>query len=134
MNNIVEAIVKARELAIKEGIRTNTVLIDEEFARVLPFGFEGKIFPPMICGLKAEICKDMPEEMGIVVFESDMREKELVEVVRCKDCDSWCEKLKTGRAEFGNEVAPCSEWSNEDGYTRYTKPTDFCSYGEKKEK
>lgn len=63
----------------------------------------------------------------------DMPTIDAVPVVRCKDCDSWCEELKTGSPEFGNEVAPCSEWSNEDGYTRYTKPTDFCSHGDPKE-
>ena len=56
-----------------------------------------------------------------------------VPVVRCKDCDMWCEELKVGCDEFGNETAPCSEWSGEDGFTRFTKATDYCSYGERKD-
>ena len=57
-----------------------------------------------------------------------------VAVVRCKDCESWDEERKVGRASFGNETAPCSEWSNaEDGHTRYTSPNDFCSYGERRD-
>jgi hypothetical protein len=119
MNNIVEAIVKARELAIKEGIRANTVLIDEEFARVLPFGIENNIYPPMICGLKAEICKDIPEEMGIVVFESDMREKELVEVVRC----SKCKYGGIDDPDFPNQYL-----CRYDG-CRWNKGEHFCGYG-----
>lgn len=118
MNNIVEAIVKARELAIKEGIRANTVLIDKEFARVLPFGIEDNIYPPMICGLKAEICKDMPEEMGIVVFESDMREKELVEAVRCRDCK---------HCEDGLCYHPRSNGLTD---VLMVLDDDFCSYGD----
>lgn len=57
-----------------------------------------------------------------------------VPVVRCKDCDFWRGDLKTGRAEWGNVTAPCEEWSDpENGHTRYTQPTDFCSYGERKD-
>ena len=58
---------------------------------------------------------------------------DVVEITRCKDCDNWCEEMKVGRPEYGNVTAPCSVWSNEDGYICCTKPTDFCSYGERKE-
>lgn len=57
-----------------------------------------------------------------------------VPVVRCKDCDFWRGDLKTGRAEWGNVTAPCEVWSHSEfGYTRYTAPDDFCSYGERKD-
>lgn len=56
-------------------------------------------------------------------------------IVRCKDCDCWCEEMKVGHADLGNESAPCSEWSDhENGHIRYTKATDFCSYGERSDK
>lgn len=57
-----------------------------------------------------------------------------VSVVHCAECDNWHPENKVGRATFGNEAAPCDEWSDyEDGITRYTRPTDFCSYGERRE-
>lgn len=48
---------------------------------------------------------------------------DMVEVVRCKDCKHW------GGVTFGYI---CREWS---GMTikHYTKPTEFCCRGEKKE-
>lgn len=70
-----------------------------------------------------------PEHCGLF-----MNYKNTVEVVRCKDCDCWCEEMKVGHANLGNEIAPCSEWSDtEDGHIRYTKATDFCSYGERRD-
>ena len=59
---------------------------------------------------------------------------ETIPVVHCKDCESWNPEEKVGRDALDNEVAPCDEWSDyEDGHTRYTRPTDFCSYGERRE-
>lgn len=48
---------------------------------------------------------------------------DVVEVVRCKNCTEW------GGATFGNT---CRKWSTMDCRV-CTKPTDFCSYGERKE-
>jgi hypothetical protein len=56
-----------------------------------------------------------------------------VEVVRCKDCECWNEEDKGGRATLGTLVCACDNWSNqEDGYSRYTRPDDFCSCGERR--
>lgn len=52
---------------------------------------------------------------------------DVVEVVRCKDCDFWNkdEDVLGGR---------CDEWSDfENGTSRYTGRDDFCSYGERKD-
>ena len=58
----------------------------------------------------------------------------VIDVVRCEDCDNWCDDLKHGHEHLGNVTAPCEEWSNqEDGHTRYTRPTDFCSRAEPRE-
>ena len=57
-----------------------------------------------------------------------------VEVVRCKDCDNWCEEMKVGYPEFNNVTAPCSVWSDqENGMARYTHENGFCSEGIRKE-
>ena len=47
---------------------------------------------------------------------------DVVEVVRCGECSA-------GRKSLGNFRCSCAHWSNEDGYTVYTGPNDFCSYG-----
>ena len=54
-------------------------------------------------------------------------------VVFCRDCDCWNEWDSAGRESLGNYVCSCAHWSVEDGATLYTRPTDFCSYGEKRE-
>ena len=48
---------------------------------------------------------------------------DVVEVVRCKDCKYW------GGATYGYI---CNAWSGINT-KNYTKPDDFCSYGERKE-
>lgn len=55
------------------------------------------------------------------------------EIVRCKDCDCWNDWDSAGRESLGNYVCSCAYWSVEDGPVFYTRPTDFCSYGEKRE-
>lgn len=47
----------------------------------------------------------------------------------CKDCDNWNEQFSAGRKSLNNYVCYCSEWSDpENGYKRYTSPSDYCSY------
>ena len=66
---------------------------------------------------------------------SEMRKLEyfaapdVVEVVRCKDCVWWDEDDSAGWGDLGNNVCACTYFSNEDGYTVYTEPNDYCSKG-----
>lgn len=69
MDNIIESIMKAKTLALNENIRVNTVLINKEYGKVLAFWFDRAIYPPMICGMKAYIDKDLPEEYGFLMGE-----------------------------------------------------------------
>lgn len=54
-------------------------------------------------------------------------------VVLCRDCDCWNDWDSAGRESLGNYVCSCAHWTVEDGAVFYTKPTDFCSYGKKRE-
>lgn len=58
---------------------------------------------------------------------------DVVPVVRCSECELWNDWDHSGRKELGNFVCSCAHWSNEDGYVVYTKPDDYCSYGDPKE-
>ena len=69
----------------------------------------------------------MDENRGIKM-DADVRP-----VVFCRDCDCWNEWDSAGRESLGNYVCSCAHWSVEDGAILYTRPTDFCSYGEKRE-
>ena len=58
---------------------------------------------------------------------ADVPSADVVEVIRCKDCDFWNkdENILGGI---------CDEWSDfEDSIISYTKPDDYCSRGERKE-
>ena len=50
-------------------------------------------------------------------------------IVRCKNCDMWCEDNNILR---GRIINPCAHWSGE-GYTVFTNKNDFCSYGERRD-
>ena len=54
-------------------------------------------------------------------------------VVLCKDCDCWNDWDSAGKESLGNYVCSCAHWSVEDGPVLFTRPDDFCSYGEKRE-
>lgn len=79
------------------------------------------------------ILPDEHEAKDILAMIATAPAVDAVEVVRCKDCDNWDLEHKAGRESLGNLVCPCSEWSNyEDGHSRFTRPNDFCSYGERR--
>lgn len=80
-----------------------------------------------------EVCNDIEEQLREFGCDHYRRTADVVEVVRCRDCDLWNEWDSAGRREFGNYVCSCAKWSTEDGSVLYTKPNDFCSYGEPKE-
>ena len=58
---------------------------------------------------------------------------DMVEVVRCKDCDCWNDWDHVGHEKYGNYRCSCAHWSSEDAFDVYTGPQDFCSYAERKE-
>ena len=70
---------------------------------------------------------------GEVPAEWKIPAADVVEVVRCKDCVWWNEDDSAGWGDLGNNVCACAYFSNEDGYTVYTEPNDYCSKGERKE-
>lgn len=49
-------------------------------------------------------------------------------IVRCKNCDMWCEDNITIEGKIKENIKPCAQWSGE-GYTVFTNQNDFCSYG-----
>ena len=61
---------------------------------------------------------------------SNLPSADVVEVVRCKDCEFWNKD-----ENVLNNRGICDEWSDyEGGISRYTGSDDYCSYGERKEK
>lgn len=71
---------------------------------------------------------DQVEEIIAKLPAADVRP-----VVMCRDCGCWNDWDSAGRESLGNYVCSCAYWSVEDGPVLYTRPTDFCSYGERRE-
>lgn len=65
---------------------------------------------------------------GLLNVTEQIDSADVVEVVRCKDCEYW------NKDEDVLNDGICDEWSDfEDSLIRYTKPDDYCSHGERKE-
>lgn len=77
-----EWITEAYFKAIHEGIKANTVMISEHFAKVnefpLTFGLSTALLPPMICGLQVYVSKDLPEGYDFGLVEAPMTEREAI--------------------------------------------------------
>lgn len=72
MKDILEHIAKAREQAIKQHIRANTIIIDKDLAMVNKLWISispNSIvrMPPMLMGLKVEYEEKLSEKVGIPV-------------------------------------------------------------------
>ena len=57
-----------------------------------------------------------------------LKENDVVEVVRCKDCKHFKQNIFC----VGGEYDGCDAWDN-NGNEIEVKPEDFCSYGERKD-
>ena len=86
------------------------------------------------------ICFDCTEQDHCKDFCADARRildlpvsLDVLPVVRCEKCSYWNDWDSTGKVSLGNYRCSCAYWTSEDGPTWYTAPTDFCSYGERKE-
>lgn len=75
------------------------------------------------------ITKKLTLANGASIFDTikNIPAADVVEVVRCKDCEKWDTSNR-----FLNTCA-CSRWSQSKSAPRLTKPDDFCSYGKRKE-
>ena len=68
--------------ALHEGIKANTVIINEHFAKVnefpLTFGMSTSLLPPMICGLQVYVSRDLPDGYDFGLVEAPMTEREAI--------------------------------------------------------
>lgn len=71
---------EAYKTALEEDIRANIVMINKRIVKVKehPFVFmgNGRILPPMICGLKAQLTDELPIEIAFAVVEAPQTERE----------------------------------------------------------
>lgn len=93
------AVFEAEKNALKEGIKANTVIIDEHFAKVNAFDFvfgrDVMSLPPMICGLEIKVSDELPEGYDFAVLEVPETERErLVRKTRAEVIDEFAEELK----------------------------------------
>lgn len=78
--SLADIIAEAYAKALKEGIKANTVIIDEHFAKVNAFDFVfGRAvmsLPPMICGLEVQVSDELPDCCSFAVLEVPETERE----------------------------------------------------------
>ena len=107
--DIINKIAEARKLAFQEGIRANTVLINEKYAKVNAFMYLGDIFPAMICGLEAYKTDELPDGYAFAVLEAPQTAREYYEVqIRNKISKDLLrelyEKIKDLAKEYGVDL------------------------------
>lgn len=94
-----DAVFEARNKALKEGIKANTVIIDEHFAKVNAFDFVfGRAvmsLPPMICGLEVQVSDEFPEGYDFAVLEAPETERErLIRKAKSEAAREICCKIE----------------------------------------
>lgn len=84
----------------------------------------------LICEIKTRCPKVPGDCCGICKNIRNAQALDAVPVVRCKNCDLWNRWDFAGSEKAGTLVCSCSYWTAEGGPVHYTRPDDFCSYGE----
>ena len=78
--SLADMLAEAKAKALKEGIKANTVIIDEHFAKVNAFDFvfgrDVMHLPPMICGLEVQVSDELPDGYSFAVLEAPETERE----------------------------------------------------------
>jgi hypothetical protein len=110
---------EAWEKALKEGIKANTVMIDEHFAKVNNFHFvfinDVVRFPPMICGLEVRVSNELPDGYDFAVLETPETERE--KLIRQTRADT----VKKMQERFSNLLEKEYKQYTPDGADHYFK-------------
>lgn len=92
INELIDRIYEAKELAHQQHIRANAIIINENFVRVPEKMIGNAVYPPMICGLEMHYTKaELPDNTMFAVCE--VRETERKKAIRQAKKD-LCEKIK----------------------------------------
>ena len=92
INELIDRIYEAKELAYQQHIRANAIIINENFVRVPEKRIGNAVYPPMICGLEMHYTKaELPDNTMFAVCE--VRETEREKAIRQAKKD-LCEKIK----------------------------------------
>lgn len=76
MERFFNMVMEAKSEALKNQIKANTILINENLAKTLPFLFCGNLIPAMICGLEIKFTNDLPDNVSFAVTEAIRTERE----------------------------------------------------------
>lgn len=92
INELIDRIYEAKELAHQQHIRANAIIINENFVRVPEKIIGNAVYPPMICGLEMHYTKaELPDNAMFAVCEVMETEREKAILQAKKDL---CEKIK----------------------------------------
>ena len=105
--DFISEVKEAQNKAMEEGIRANTIMINSRLAKVKPFAvmltpFLGAQVPPMICGLKAKLADDLPEEFAFAIMDDPKTEREILIDDLSADRDEW--KRRAEVAERNDKI------------------------------
>lgn len=92
INELIDRIYEAKELAHQQHIQANAIIINENFVKVPEKMVGNAIYPPMICGLEMHFTKaELPDNTMFAVCEvrETAREKAIRQVKR-----DLCYKIK----------------------------------------
>lgn len=92
INELIDRIYEAKELAHQQHIRANAIIINENFVRVPEKLMGNKEYPPMICGLEMHYTRaELPDNAMFAVCEVRETEREKATRLAKKDL---CKKIK----------------------------------------
>lgn len=102
-----EKIIEADKLAISEGIKANTVALNEKYAKINGFSFKGGfgelVIPPMIMGLELKISDgEFPEDVAFALLQLPSERDKIRTQTRQETVKEVLEKVLSFVAE--NEV------------------------------
>lgn len=81
INELIDRIYEAKELAHQQHIMANAIIINENFVRVPEKMIGNAVYPPMICGLEMHYTKaELPDNAMFAVCE--VRETEREKAIR----------------------------------------------------
>lgn len=77
INELIDRIYEAKELAYQQHIQANAIIINENFVRVPEQMIDNAVYPSMICGLETHFTKaELPDNTMFAVCEVKETERE----------------------------------------------------------
>lgn len=116
MEELFKRIEEAYREALKNEIKANTVLLNENLGLVKEFWLAGANYPKMICGLEVRVTNELPDNVSFAVTRTAQTERDkLITETEKQVAQEFCYRIEQCGMDYGKVMSVLEELGNKYG-------------------